>query len=198
MKIFELFLSHPLIPLFILANLAIGFWAHRKTKVDSFEDYALASRNLPIGVLVMTLLGTFLVAGHFAGAGWVAKSGVLQFIPIFFLIFVCLLIGTFLAPYLVYFEEMKTMGDLMGLFYGNMGQLITGVTGTIMSMIMITGQLKAIGKLSNQFWQVEPSTAIICFGILVTLYSVLGGMRAVSYTDVFQIIFTMTMIAWVL
>ena len=54
---------HPIIPLFLLANLAIGFWAHRKAKPNSFEDYALASRSLPTGVLVMTSISRFQRAG---------------------------------------------------------------------------------------------------------------------------------------
>lgn len=56
--------EHPLLPAFLLTNLAIGFWAHRRSKVGSFEDYALASRNLSTGVLVMALLGTIVSLGH--------------------------------------------------------------------------------------------------------------------------------------
>ena len=56
LSLFHTLLSHPIIPAFLVANLAIGFWAHRKAKVNSFEDYALASRSLPTGVLVMTFV----------------------------------------------------------------------------------------------------------------------------------------------
>ena len=33
----------------MFVNLAIGWWAHRKSKADSFDDYATASRSLPTG-----------------------------------------------------------------------------------------------------------------------------------------------------
>ena len=64
LTIFSTLTAYPLIGLFLLTNLAIGFWAYRKSIAGSFEDYALASRSLPTGVLVMTLLGTLLDAGY--------------------------------------------------------------------------------------------------------------------------------------
>ena len=191
-------ITHPVIVFFLLANLAIGFWAHRKSKAGSFEDYALASRSLPTGVLVMTLLGTFLSAGHFAGMGWVSKFGVLFLIPFSFIIGLCWLIGTFLAPYLVYFENMITTGDLMGSFYGRFAQMVTGIIAIIFAVIIISGQLKAIGRISAHFLEVDSLKAIVCFGIIIVLYSSWGGMRAVSYTDVLQMVLTNLMILLVM
>ena len=79
--------SHPIILLFLLANLAIGFWAHRQSKPNSFEDYALASRSLPTGVLVMTLLATRLGSGDLAQPDFVFRYGIIEaLITITFLI----------------------------------------------------------------------------------------------------------------
>ncbi|MEM7362137.1 MAG: hypothetical protein AAF335_03950 [Bacteroidota bacterium] len=45
-----------------MANLSIGWWAHRKATTGSFEDYALASRNLAHGGAGNDVVGD--VCGH--------------------------------------------------------------------------------------------------------------------------------------
>ena len=84
MSLFEVFLSHPLIPLFIIANLAIGYWAHRQAKVGSFDDYATASGSLPTGVLIMTILATLVAAGDFAIIERTAIFGII--VPILYFV----------------------------------------------------------------------------------------------------------------
>ena len=78
MNLFASFFSHPFIVLFIVANLAIGSWAHWKAKVNIFEDYALASRKLPTGILVMTLLATRIGSGDLGEADQVFEFGMLR------------------------------------------------------------------------------------------------------------------------
>ena len=78
MNFFDPFIHHPLIPLFIIANLAIGCWAHRQGKVGSFEDYATASGSLPTGVLVMTILATIVSDRELAFVGGTFKNGIIS------------------------------------------------------------------------------------------------------------------------
>ncbi|MEM7362313.1 MAG: sodium:solute symporter family protein, partial [Bacteroidota bacterium] len=188
MNIFEVLLNHPLIPLFIVANLAIGWWAHRKATTGSFEDYALASRNLPTGVLVMTLLGTFISRGVLAAPGFTFQYGMLNSFNLSFTILSFLIVGTFIAPCLVYFQESITLGDLMGKLYGKLAQFVTGIISLILILSSLISQIRGIGSVSFYLLEIDPWKAILCFGILVLVYSIWGGMRTVSYTDVLQII----------
>ena len=188
--------AHPIVPIFLLTNLLLGYWAHRK-RVRSFEDYALASRSLPTGVLVLTLLGTFVASGdlwmiddHFA-------YGVLHSIEPFFFLCSFFLIGTFIAPYLVYYDDSITQGDLMHIFYGRIGQFLTGLVGVVISLLIIGSQLKAIGSISAYILGVDARAAILFFGGMVVVYSVWGGMRAVSYTDVLQGICAILVFGWI-
>ena len=48
---------------------------------------------------------------------------------------------------------------------------------------------KAIGTLFNSLFGVEYHTAMIVGGIVVVLYTVMGGFMAVSFTDLIQSIF---------
>ena len=58
-QFFTLLNDHPIVGYCLLAMLVVGFWGYMQSKGGSFEDYALASKSLPAGVLVMTLLGTY-------------------------------------------------------------------------------------------------------------------------------------------
>ena len=111
-------LAHPIIPTFLFANLAIGFWAHRKAKVNSFEDYALASRSLPTGVLTLSILATLVTVGSLRQAGFAYTYGTIVAFNQGCIIVQMVLLGTLIAPLLVYFTSCMTLGDLMATFMG--------------------------------------------------------------------------------
>ena len=177
-----------IIPAFVVANLAIGFWANRKAKVNSFEDYALTSRSLPTGVLAMTLLGTFVATGDLAAPGYVFHYGLLESMALIFSVLSFFAIGTMIAPYLVYFRESITTGDLMGRFYGKKAQIATGVFSIGISLLMIISQMRAIGEIGILLLGWSPKMTIYCFGSILLLYSIWGGIKPISYTDVLQMI----------
>ncbi len=190
--------THPIIILFLIANLVIGFWAHRKSKPNNFEDYALASRSLPAGVLVMTLLGTLLDTGIFHQSSNAFRYGAfLQLGGIIACAIAFCLIGTLIAPLLVHFEGSLTIGDLMEQMYGRTARIVTGIVSCMVCLLMITPQLQAISGVINCFLKVPAAYTIIGLGLLVILYSASGGMRSVSYTDVLQVMAILLTASWV-
>ena len=185
---FSTLAAHPLIPLFLLANLAIGIWAHRQAKVNTFYDYALASRSLPVGVLMVTLIATCLAGQEFSGSDLFYQRGIVHLLHPISLLVVFLFIGTFIAPNLIHFEGCMTMGDLMGTFYGREVHLLIGIVQALISWLVIGTQLNIIGLFSEGLLGIPFSLSVLCFGSLVVLYSCWGGVRAVAYTDVLQLV----------
>ena len=181
-------IGHPIVPFFLLVNTFLGIWVYRKTKIKGFYDYALASRSLPVGVLVMTLLATRIGSGDLAEPDRVFHYGLIQTMISFVFIALFLITGRFIAPNLIYFRGCMTTGDLMGNFYGRYVKVLTGVLSLLFSVLIIDAQMRAIGHLSDLILGVSPKTAIVCFGVLVLIYSIWGGVRSVSYTDIFQAI----------
>ena len=182
----------------LFVTLLVAFFAHRHDKDSSFEEYALAGRSLPTMVLVMTLLATFIGAGELFIPNFIAQYGlVFASVHIILLIFTFICIGTFLTPYLTYFRDCMTMGDLMCELYGPVAQVITGIVGCIASFVIIIGQIRAIGSVSAYLLGIDSAFSILCFGSLFVLYSVRGGMRAVSYTDILQVIIMLLVFSWV-
>ncbi|MEM7362013.1 MAG: ATP-binding protein [Bacteroidota bacterium] len=197
MNIFEVLLNHPLIPLFIVANLAIGWWANRKATTGSFEDYALASRNLPTGVLVMTLLATFVGAWEVEHADSIFRSGMLHGVNQISHLVAFFFVGTFVAPCLVYFTESTTLPDVFGKMYGKASQVIAASIGLMIGLLMMSLQVEMIGYLGKELLDIDSHKAVLIFGLMVVLYSSLGGIRAVSYTDVVQIVGVFMVFGWI-
>ncbi len=186
-------ISHPIILFFLVANLAIGFWAHLKSRIHSFRDYALASRNLPTAVLVMTLLGTLLDNGYLSLHYGSYRYGLLNFSKA---ITFCL-IGNFIAPRLIYFDGCLTVGDLMSKMYGELSRILSGIISLIFSFVIIGIQLQTISALAKYFFDIPPMYSVMVFGGVIVLYSVFGGMRAVSYTDVLQTFTAIIALTWI-
>ncbi len=84
------------------------------------------------------------------------------------------------------FEGKISAGEIMEVDYGVSGRIITGFLGFVYSCGKMALQISAIGYTFevlagiSYFWGV-----ILGFGIVVC-YSAFGGVRAVTFTDVFQ------------
>ena len=190
--------THPMIPAFLVANLGIGFWAHRKAKANSFEDYAVASRSLPTGVLVMTLLGTLLNMASLYRAGLCSHYGMLQLVGQFYALIGFWIIGTFIAPYLVYFDDCYTLGDLVAKMYGRAMRVFAGILSCIVCILVIIPQMQALAKVTEYLLSTPSRMSIVFLGGIIIAYSAWGGARSVSYTDVIQVILGFIAISWVM
>ncbi|MEM7361941.1 MAG: ATP-binding protein [Bacteroidota bacterium] len=191
------FLQHPLILVFVSINLAVGWWAHRKAKAGSFEDYAMASRSLPSGVLIMTILATIVSDRELSWVDGFLHYGIITFylslaryvISMFF-------IGFIIAPRLVFYEA-PTFGGVMKELYGKGAQLLTGIMHCLFSLSLLIPLISSIGIISKELLGMPLTMGVLFFGIMVVLYSTLGGMRSVSYTDVLQLVMILTVLFWV-
>ena len=79
-----------------------------------------------------------------------------------------------------------SVAEVMGNLYGKEVRIITAIAGTIGAIGGIAVQFKAFGNVTAYFTGISPTEAIIYAGILVTIYSALGGIRAVTRTDILQ------------
>ncbi|MEM7361974.1 MAG: ATP-binding protein [Bacteroidota bacterium] len=188
--------DHPTLMGLIFFGSVAGFLSQGRTRLVSFDDYAVAGRSLPTSVLVMTLLATFIGAGELYLSNIIVEYKLpFVIVHILFMLFSFWAIGTFLAPRLIYFRNSVTMGDLMREFYGFWGQLLMGVVGVVVSLFVAVTQIRSIGILSFSLLGLNPYLAIVLFGGILVAYSAWGGMRAVSYTDVFQVLLVFGVLA---
>ena len=192
------FLSvHPLIVAFLVLNVGFGIWGYVRYRGGGFMDYVLGGGSLGRVVLLMTLLGTFLGGGSLVLSDLFFANGLIQGIDSIGFLVSFVLIGRFVAPCLVHFEKEVTMGDIMGRLYGRGVRVATGVLGSLVGVLIVVSEMMMIGRMSVYLLGLDSWFGVVCFGMVVVLYSLCGGMRVVSYTDVFQLVLGLLVFGWV-
>lgn len=169
----------------ILIYAAIG-WISRTTQVDA---YYLAGRQVP-----PVFNGMATAADWMSGASFVALAGGIYFGGHGYLGFVVgwtggyVLVNSLMAPYLRKFG-CYTVPDFIGTRYGgNVARLCAVVILAVASFTYVTAQINATGTIAARALNI-PFEIGVWFGLLgILICSMLGGMRAVTWTQVAQYI----------
>ena len=169
----------------VLIYAAIG-WLSRTMQVDA---YYVAGRQVP-----SVFNGMATAADWMSGASFVAMAGGIYFGGHGYLAFVVgwtggyVLVASLLAPYLRKFG-CYTVPDFIGTRYGgNLARFLAVVVLVVTSFTYVTAQINATGTIAARALQI-PFEVGVWFGLLgILLCSMLGGMRAVTWTQVAQYI----------
>lgn len=163
----------------------IGFWASRRVKTSG--DYILAGRSLPIVLSSAALFATWFGSETVFGASSeFLKGGLYGVIEDPFGAALCLILfGTFFARKL-YNMNLLTLGDYFKVRYGKRTELIASICLAPPYVGYIAAQLVAMGLILNVVTGLELWIAVVVSSVVVTLYTYIGGMWAISVTDFFQ------------
>ena len=161
-------------------------WLSRTMQVDA---YYVAGRQVPA-----VFNGMATAADWMSGASFVAMAGGIYFGGHGYLAFVVgwtggyVLVASLMAPYLRKFG-CYTVPDFIGTRYGgNLARFFAVVVLTVASFTYVTAQINATGTIASRALQI-PFEVGVWFGLLgILLCSMLGGMRAVTWTQVAQYI----------
>ncbi len=169
----------------VLIYAAIG-WLSRTMQVDA---YYVAGRQVPA-----VFNGMATAADWMSGASFVALAGGIYFGGHSYLALVVgwtggyVLVSALMAPYLRKFG-CYTVPDFIGTRYGgNLARFCAVVVLSVASFTYVTAQINATGTIAARALQI-PFEVGVWFGLLgILLCSMLGGMRAVTWTQVAQYI----------
>ncbi len=161
-------------------------WLSRTMQV---EAYYVAGRQVPA-----VFNGMATAADWMSGASFVAMAGGIYFGGHGYLAFVVgwtggyVLVASLMAPYLRKFG-CYTVPDYIGTRYGgNLARLCAVIILVVASFTYVTAQINATGTIAARALQI-PFEVGVWFGLLgILLCSMLGGMRAVTWTQVAQYI----------
>lgn len=169
----------------IVIYAGIGFLS-RTMQVDA---YYVAGREVP-----PTFNGMATAADWMSGASFVAMAGGVYFGGYSYLAFIVgwtggyVLVNSLLAPYLRKFG-CYTVPDFIGTRYGgNLARVLAVIILVVASFTYVTAQINATGTIAARALQI-PFELGVWFGLLgILVCSMLGGMRAVTWTQVAQYI----------
>jgi SSS family transporter len=172
--------------IFYLAfTIAIGYWASRKVK--NTGDFMLAGRSLPLPLSAAALFAIWFGSETVFGASAeFLKGGLYSVIEDPFGGALCLLLfGLFFARKL-YKMNLLTLGDFFEVRYGKRTELIASFFLAVPYVGYIAAQLVALGLILNIITGIDVWQGAILAASIVTFYTFIGGMWAISVTDFFQ------------
>jgi SSS family solute:Na+ symporter len=167
---------------YLLVLAALNFIRARRIK--SQEDFMVAGRSLKWQVMVFTLICTWIGSGTFiSGAEFASKAGISA---------LWLAAGAWVGIIIIYFLAAKihsfgqyTVGDLLEVRYGPAARLV-GAIALILSFVSIVSyQFVAGGFILNVVTdgRISESLGTVIAAVFVILFTAMGGMVAIAYTD---------------
>ena len=174
--------------LFLLVNLVVGLLM--SGGYGTMRGFAVGDYSMGTGTLTITLIVT-MIGSRYIGTKTLSSAlyGINDnFYQTLGLLVSGMLMGWFIFPRLLRFKHSYTLGHIMGELYGGGAQVLTGVFSTVFSVVFLVGQVVWLGNLSDLLGM-DAWVIIVLTGVVVTLYTLLGGIRSVSGTDVVQFFF---------
>ena len=167
--------------------LAIAYWVIRQ-KNESSEDYFLAGRNMGWFVVGASIFASNIGSEHVVG---LAGSGAADKFPLLIYelhAWVVILLGWLFLPFYVR-SGVFTMPEFLEKRFGSKARWflsLFSLVAYILTKVSVT--LYAGGIVISTLLDISFMTGALATVILTGIYTVLGGMRAVVYTETLQAI----------
>ncbi|WP_280772309.1 sodium/pantothenate symporter [Salipaludibacillus daqingensis] len=182
----------PLI-LFLAVIFFIGVWSNRKmVKSTSFlSDYFLGSRELGGLVLAMTMVATYGSASSFLGGPGAAYSIGLGWVLLAMTqvatgYFVLLVLGKKFAIVARRYKAVTLIDFLKERYNSKPVVLLSALSIIIFLFAAMAAQWIGGAYLIQSITGLTYTSALFVFAIAVLIYVIIGGFRAVAFTDTFQ------------
>ncbi|MBZ9559268.1 MULTISPECIES: sodium:solute symporter family protein [Modicisalibacter] len=175
--------------LFVGASFAlyigIAIWA----KAGSTKDFYVAgggvhpvTNGMAIGADWMSAASFISMAGLIAAGGYANSTFLMGWTGGY------VLLAMLLAPYLRKFGKFTVPEFIGDRFYSKTARMVAVVCLIVASVTYVIGQMAGAGVAFSRFLEVDATTGLIIAAVVVFFYSVLGGMKGITYTQVAQYI----------
>ncbi|KAG8003988.1 High affinity choline transporter 1 [Nibea albiflora] len=183
--------------LFYLLVLATGIWASMKSKrvqnssqADQTEVTLLGNRGISLAVGVFTMTATFVGGGYIVGlteAVYTPNMGLTWAVMPLTASLSFIVGGLFFAKKM---RDRKyvTMMDPFQIKYGNSISGVLSVALLISDIICVTGTLIGLGATMSVILDLSYTLCIWISAAVAIVYTLLGGLYSVAYTDIIQLI----------
>lgn len=175
--------------LYFLGMIVIGFYFFKKNL--NSDDYFVGGRNMGSWHIGLSVVATDVGGGFSIGLGGL---GFLMGLSGSWMLFTGLvgawLAAVFLIPKVTALSKEKrflTFPQVFGHFYDQRAALLAGIISAIGYIGFTSSQLLAGAKLASAtFLDLNLNTALLIMGVIAVTYTVIGGLKAVIYTDTVQ------------
>jgi solute:Na+ symporter, SSS family len=174
---------------YMLAMLGVGFYFLKKNQ--GAEDYYVGGRSMGSGHIGLSVVATDVGGGFSIGLGGLGFAmGLSGAWMLFTGLIGAWLAAVFLIPKVKSnpaFSSFLTFPQIFGYYFNRRVALLAGIISAIGYTGFTSSQILAGAKLaSGTFIDLNLNSALLIMGIIAVVYTVMGGLKAVIYTDTIQ------------
>jgi len=179
--------------IYFAGMLGLGVYFYRKNKTD--DDYYVGGRKMTAGHIGLSVVATDVGGGFSIGLGGLGFTmGISGSWMLFTGLIGAWLSSAFLIPKVYHTAKKKKMlsfPQALNHYYDARVALLAGIISLIGYLGFTSSQILAGAKLatatfSSASFDLSLSTAVIIMGLIAVVYTVIGGLKAVIYTDSIQ------------
>src|SRR5262245_8894507 len=176
------------IVLIYAAFVAVGWLASRRAGGGA-DEFMVAGRAMPLWLATMTMTATWVDGGYLLGtAEGVYHSSLASGLQGGVCFGISLIIGgVFFARRMRALED-HTLVDPFEARFGSRWAVVLAVPAVLAETFWSAELLVALGSTFGVVLDLNLATGIIISAVVVTFYTMAGGMWAVAYTDAFQLV----------
>lgn len=178
------FLNWAIVLAYLVGNLLLG-WV-MSLRVKSSQDYYLGDRSTPWWAIGISVVATYVSALSFLGApAWAYGDGMAALaIHVNYPIVIIVVIAVFLPFF--YNSGVASIYDYLERRFGRTSRLVMSALFLITQGITTASILTATAIVVSFVTGLPTLAAIAIITVIVLVYTLLGGMNAVIWTDVLQ------------
>lgn len=177
-------LNWAIVVVYAVANLLLGWWMSRKVKTAS--DYHIGDRSTPWWAIGISIVATYVSALSFLGApAWAYGDGMAALAIHINYPLVVFLTVVFFIPFF-YSSGVASIYEYLERRFGVKTRTVMGLIFMVTMTLGAGSMLTATGIVLRSTMGLDIETGIIIMTAIVVLYTMLGGMNAVIWTDVLQ------------
>ncbi len=176
-----------LIYLFVGISFAFYIGIALYARASSTRDFYVASGGVhPVANGMATAADWMSAASFISMAGIIAFTGYDGSVYLLGWTGGYVLLALLLAPYLRKFGQF-TVPDFIGeRYYSRLARVVAVICLIFVSFTYVAGQMRGVGIVFSRFLEIEIATGVLVGMGVVFVYSVLGGMKGITYTQVAQ------------
>lgn len=176
-------LTYTIVGMTFALYIGIAIWSRAGT---TKEFYVAGGGVHPI------VNGMATAADWMSAASFISLAGIVSFVGYDGSVYIMgwtggfVLLALLMAPYLRKFGKF-TVPDFIGdRYYSQTARTVAVVCALVVSFTYIAGQMRGTGVVFSRFLEVDIDTGVYIGMAVVFFYSVLGGMKGITYTQVAQ------------
>jgi len=168
-------------------SFAMYIWIGYSNRVRDTKGFYVAGQGVPA-----IANGAATAADWMSAASFISMAGLIAFMGYDGAIYLMgwtggyVLLALLLAPYLRKFGK-YTVPDFVGdRYYSQVARVLAAVATVVISLTYVAGQMRGVGIVFSRFLGVPITTGVIVGMAIVAFFSILGGMKGITWTQAAQ------------